>query len=160
MFIRTASRRDLPAIRALLVETWHATYDAIYGPERVTEITNEWHSIKALGDRLELPNGEFLVADDGKAIHGVAFAATERDGKVVLLRQLYVRPGSQGKGIGGMLLQEIEGSFFDADTIRVEVAEANGQAVGFYRAEGFVEAGQAESPDPLISILSLEKPLL
>lgn len=158
MFIRTASKRDLPAIRDLLVETWHATYDAIYGPERVTEITNEWHSVKALGERLDLPNGEFLVADDGKAIHGVAFAATE--GKTVLLRQLYVRLGSQGKGIGGMLLQEIEGSFFDADTIRVEVAAANGQAVGFYRAEGFVEAGQAKSPDPLISILSFEKPLL
>ena len=41
MFVRTASERDLAAVRALLVETWHATYDAIYGGKRVTEITNE-----------------------------------------------------------------------------------------------------------------------
>ncbi len=31
MFVRTASERDVPAIRALLVETWHDTYDPIYG---------------------------------------------------------------------------------------------------------------------------------
>ncbi len=48
MFVRTASERDLVAIRALLVETWHATYDAIYGAAKVTEITDEWHSIASL----------------------------------------------------------------------------------------------------------------
>ena len=41
MFVRTASARDLPAIRALLVATWHDTYDGIYGVERVTAITDE-----------------------------------------------------------------------------------------------------------------------
>ena len=38
--MRTASERDLDAMRALLVETWHATYDAIYGVDRVTAITD------------------------------------------------------------------------------------------------------------------------
>ncbi|TIM59749.1 MAG: GNAT family N-acetyltransferase, partial [Mesorhizobium sp.] len=33
MFVRTASEHDLVAIRALLVETWYAIYDAIYGAE-------------------------------------------------------------------------------------------------------------------------------
>jgi hypothetical protein len=42
MFVRTAGERDLAAVRDLLVETWHATYDSIYGAERVTEITDEW----------------------------------------------------------------------------------------------------------------------
>ena len=28
MFVRSASERDLAAVRELLVETWHATYDA------------------------------------------------------------------------------------------------------------------------------------
>ena len=42
MWVRTASKRDLPAISRLLGETWHATYDAIYGAERVGEITGEW----------------------------------------------------------------------------------------------------------------------
>jgi hypothetical protein len=31
VFIRTAGERDLDEIRTLLVETWHDTYDGIYG---------------------------------------------------------------------------------------------------------------------------------
>ena len=83
MFVRTASERDLAAIRSLLVETWHATYDEIYGPARVTEITDECHCISALRARLTCPNSEFLVADDGKEIGGVAFAVAEDGGACV-----------------------------------------------------------------------------
>ena len=36
-FVRTATSRDIAALRALLVETWHATYDELYGAARVTE---------------------------------------------------------------------------------------------------------------------------
>ena len=75
MFTRTASDRDLDAVRALLVETWHATYDAIYGRDRVIAITDDWHSIEALRARLKQPHSEFVVADDGAAIGGMAFAS-------------------------------------------------------------------------------------
>jgi ribosomal protein S18 acetylase RimI-like enzyme len=142
MFVRTAGERDLPAVRDLLVETWHATYDGIYGRERVTEITGEWHSTPALKARLARPNSEFLVADDGKEIGGMAFAVAAADGKTVMLHQLYVRPSRQGRGVGGMLLFEIEDSFPDAEKLRLEVEEANQPAVRFYLAHGFVQAGR------------------
>jgi hypothetical protein len=79
-FVRTAGERDIKAVRELLVETWHATYDAIYGADRVTEITDDWHSIASLKNRLTRPGSEFLVADDGKRLAGMAFAAADRDG--------------------------------------------------------------------------------
>ncbi|MBZ9707975.1 GNAT family N-acetyltransferase [Mesorhizobium sp. ESP7-2] len=145
MFVRTAGDRDLAAVRALLVETWHATYDAIYGAERVTEITNERHSIASLKARLAKPNSEFLVADDGKRIGGMAFAEAVGDGGVVMLRQLYVLPLLQDRGIGGMLLDEIIESFPEAHRIRLEVEEKNGRAVAFYQANGFVQAGRTEN---------------
>ena len=107
MFVRTAGERDLAAVRALLVETWHATYDAIYGAERVTAITDDWHSMRSLKARLTRPRSEFLVADDGKQLGGMAFAAAGEDGKILMLHQLYVRPAHQGHGVGGMLLDEI-----------------------------------------------------
>ena len=75
-FIRTAGRADLPKISALLSETWHDTYDEIYGVERVSEITQSWHSQKALEPRLGRPESEFIVADDGARIGGMAFAAS------------------------------------------------------------------------------------
>ena len=87
-------------MRALLVETWHATYDAIYGADRVTEITDDWHSIASLKARLVRPNSEFLVADDGKRIGGMAYAAATKDPSIVMLHQLYVQPGLQRTGLG------------------------------------------------------------
>ena len=141
MFVRTAGERDLATIRTLLVETWHATYDAIYGAEKVTEITDEWHSVASLKARLTKPNGEFLVADDGKRIGGVAFAEAIDGGELIMLKQLYVLPSLQGRGIGGMLLDEVIESFPEARRIRLEVEEKNTRAVAFYEANGFRPAG-------------------
>jgi ribosomal protein S18 acetylase RimI-like enzyme len=143
MFVRTAGERDLAAVRTLLVETWHATYDAIYGAAKVTEITDEWHSIASLRSRLTRPNSEFLVADDGKRIGGMAFAAATADAKVILLNQLYVHPDCQRRGIGQALLDEVETSFPEARTLRVEVEEANGAAIAFYRSKGFLPVSAA-----------------
>jgi ribosomal protein S18 acetylase RimI-like enzyme len=160
VFVRTASERDLAAVRALLVETWHATYDAIYGVERVTEITNDWHSIASLKARMGRPSSEFLVADDGKTIGGMAYAAATTDPKLVMLHQLYVHPSFQGEGIGKMLLDEIEDSFPDARTLRLEVEAANTSALAFYRANGFVQAGETSncgSDQSGIPALVLEK---
>ncbi len=141
MFVRTASTRDLPAVRALLIATWHDTYDAIHGAERVTEITDEWHSIPALEARLSRPRSEFLVADDGKRIGGMAFASLG-DGATVELQQLYVLPEFQGRGIGGLLLDEIESCFPEAARVRLEVEEKNLKAIAFYVAQGFAEVGR------------------
>lgn len=160
--MRTASERDLEAVKALLAETWHATYDAIYGAERVNAITAEWHSMASLKARLTRPNSEFLVADDGKTIAGMAFAVAAGDSKVVMLHQLYVLPAFQHAGIGRMLLAEIEDSFPEAHTLRLEVEGANAPAIRFYKANGFTETGQSSdcgAPDSGIPALLFEKRL-
>ena len=142
MFVRTVSSLDIAAVRELLVATWHDTYDAIYGAERVRAITDEWHSAAKLETRLDQPHSEFLVADDGATLGGVAFATYSPEDKTVTLHQLYVRPGLQGQGIGSLLLDEIESCFPDADKMRLEVEEANAKAVGFYHQQGFAKVGQ------------------
>lgn len=142
MFVRTASERDLNAIRELLVETWHATYGPVYGAARVTEITDDWYSLSALKHQFDRPNAEFLVADDGTRLGGMAYASADATGKAVMLHQLYVRPDFQGRGIGGMLLDEIIDSFPDATLLTLEVEEANTKAIGFYRSQGFAQSGR------------------
>ncbi|MEX6507915.1 N-acetyltransferase family protein [Jiella sp. M17.18] len=142
-FVRTAGTRDLKAISDLLAETWHATYDPIFGSERVSEITGSWHSVEALRPRVSRLNTEFLVADDGERLGGVAFAAFEAERKLVVLHQLYVHPEQQRQGIGAELLGEIESAFPGAERIRLEVEEANEAAIAFYRGAGFGPVGTA-----------------
>jgi ribosomal protein S18 acetylase RimI-like enzyme len=141
MFIRTAGDRDLEAIRSLLVDTWHATYDSLYGVDRVTAITDEWHSRGALRARLDRPGSEFIVADTGEKIVGMAFATLQDEGKTILLHQIYVRPDMQGRGIGGLLLDEIEDAFPGAERLRLEVDPANSRAVAFYLGQAFEKVG-------------------
>ena len=102
LVIRDAEAADLPAVRALLVETWHATYDGIYGWQRVAEITNAWHSLENLQSQLGREEGVFLVGLVGEEIVATASARPERDGAALLTR-LYVLPARQGVGFGGQV---------------------------------------------------------
>lgn len=138
MWIRTASERDLPAVQKLLRETWHATYDAIYGIERVNEITSDWHSLESLKARLTKPHSEFILCESGNRIVGMAFAS-QTEPEFVMLHQLYVHPSAQGQGAGSQLLDEIIEAFPEAKSLRLEVEAGNTAAVSFYKSKGFAE---------------------
>jgi ribosomal protein S18 acetylase RimI-like enzyme len=162
VFVRTAGSRDIPAIRALLAETWHATYDGFYGAGTVDELTAELHSPKALQAMIDRDRSEYLVADDGERLCGCAYAAaTGDDARIVTLFQLYVLPALQGRGIGGMLLEEVEQSFFESERLRLEVEEKNTRAVAFYETEGFSQVGREEHGGALPrTLLIYEKSLV
>ena len=135
-YVRSASPRDLAAVSALLTRTWHDTYDKLYGSAKVGEITSSWHSVEALQRQLDAPQSEFLVADDGAEIVGMAYARMVDRGTAHLF-QLYVDPVAQGTGLGRALLEELVGCFPDARRMELEVAGANERAIGFYGHHGF-----------------------
>lgn len=131
-FIRTANDRDLEKVRVLLSETWHATYDSIYGVAKVQKIIDTWHSTAALKARLAKKGGEFLVADDGKRLGGMGFAAmADNMAKTAILHQLYVHPSFHRQGIGTDILAELETCFPDAEILRLDVEPKNTGAVAF-----------------------------
>lgn len=144
-FIRTAGLRDIEPVRSLLATTWHATYDAIYGVGKVNELITTWHSPQAMKDRVEKKGGEFLVADDGKRIGGMAYGSmSTKMAKTALLHQLYVTPALQRQGIGRDLFAELETCFPDAEIMRLEVEPKNAVAISFYEGVGFVEVDRIE----------------
>ncbi|MDF1607072.1 GNAT family N-acetyltransferase [Hoeflea sp. YIM 152468] len=162
-FVRSASVRDIDAIRDVLAQTWRATYAPFYGAAKVEEIIAAWHSEAAIQVNLDKPGGEYLVADDGKQIGGMAFASYAPDTRAVSLHQLYVRPECQGLGIGRDLFAEIETCFPGAQSLQVEVDPGNEPAIAFYRAHGMAETGRTDNcgkDESGLPALILTKPLL
>jgi ribosomal protein S18 acetylase RimI-like enzyme len=148
-FVRTASERDLEKVRALLVESFHAAYDASHGVAKVNELVAHLFSPAALKARLAKKNAEFLVADDGRDIGGVGYAAMSSEmTKTVTLHLLYVKPDLQRQGIGRDIFAELETCFPDAEIMRLEVEVQNQEAAHFYERLGFVEAGRNENNGP------------
>jgi N-acetylglutamate synthase-like GNAT family acetyltransferase len=163
-FVRTAGEEDVEKIRDLLGETFHDTYDPFYGTDQVKRMVSGWHSANAIRQRIGRKDGEFLVADDGRRIGGIAYAAMyPKMAKTVMLHQLYVRPSCQNEGIGRDLFAEIETCFPDAEIMRAEVALPNVRAMSFYERLGFSEVDRMEewgAPNSGLPAVIMEKRLL
>lgn len=145
-FIRTAGERDIDPVRTLMIKTFHATYDPIYGEDKVRLLVASWHTRDAIKKRIEKKGGEFLVADDGKRIGGMGYAAmSTKMTKTALLHQLYVDPHYQRQGVGRDIFAELETCFPDAEIMRLEVEPKNAVALSFYTGVGFVEVDRVES---------------
>lgn len=162
-FVRTAGEEDVEKIRTLLAETFHATYDPFYGADNVRRMVGSWNSAAAIRSRIQKRDGEFLVADDGRKIGGIGYAAKyPKMEKTAMLHQLYVRPSCQNEGIGRDIFAELETCFPDAEIMRVEVALPNVRALSFYQRLGFSEVDRMEewgAPNSGLPAFILEKRL-
>lgn len=137
---REASLADVPAVRRVLVDTWHATYDHLFGVERVTAITDDWHSEQRLSAAVGRPGHRFLVAEADGVILATASSTLHAQGRLTLDR-LYVDPRVQGAGVGTLLLASAISGWPEVRRIDLEVEPRNAPAIAFYRRHGFV-------PDP------------
>ncbi|OHV76432.1 GNAT family N-acetyltransferase [Rhizobium sp. LCM 4573] len=162
-FIRTAGGEDAEKIRALLAETFHAAYDPFYGAPQVQRMIDGWHSASAIRARILKRDGEFLVADNGKEIGGMGYAAMyPKMAKTAMLHQLYVKPSCQNEGIGRDIFAELETCFPGAEIMRVEVALQNTRAQSFYERLGFTEVDRMEewgAPNSGLPAIIMEKRL-
>jgi ribosomal protein S18 acetylase RimI-like enzyme len=138
--IRTVTATDLEAVRDVLRETWHATYDGLFGAAEVDAISARWHAIDVLKSQMAAHDSAFLVAEYDDVVVATSFASQIKPGEVVLDR-IYVLPIAQGIGIGQALLKESLARFPGAATVRLEVEPRNTGAIKFYEAQGFTRVG-------------------
>lgn len=149
LVIRAAEANDLPAIRDVLVRTWHATYDSILGPAVVTDVTARWHAPEVLQRQWSAAaagtDTAFLVAMQQGRVVGTALATVKGGcssaASTLELHRLYVVPETQGAGVGRKLLARLLAGFPDAERIRLEVHPDNAPARQFYQRLGFDEIG-------------------
>ncbi|WP_303851974.1 GNAT family N-acetyltransferase [Bartonella apis] len=146
MWIRTASRNDINAIHDLLVETWHATLDDLVGREEVDRKIAHDYTTDMLKKMLSRPASEYVVADDGDMLHGVAYAAqgaVKGDSEIALVLHLCVKPESRGQGIGQRLLIELEEAFPVARKIRVVLNKKDVRTQKFFEEQGYKHLGKS-----------------
>lgn len=101
---------------------------------------------------LAAANIRFFVARwDGDAV-GCAALVIGESGQGELKR-MFVDPGARGKGVGRALLTRIEATALQhgIDLLQLETGGEQPEALGLYRAAGFVDRGPFGSyqPDPL-----------
>ena len=137
--IRACTLADIPAVHALLTETWHATYDGWLGVERVNEIAATWHSHAQLAVQVGRSDSAFLLGEIDGGLCGTAFAH-DTSGNIEIGR-LYVLPRHQRHRLGTALLQAIFAAFPGAPSFRLDVEPRNGPALAFYRCHGFAIIG-------------------
>lgn len=144
LVIRPAIAADIAAASALLIDAWHATYDGIYGADKVDEISGRWHAVAMLLAQIGQTDTAFMIAEAGGRMLATSYAHRTADGAVMLDR-LYVLPGAVGRGIGSALMTATMAAFPGAALVRLEVAPANARAIAFYRRHGFTKVGVVAS---------------
>lgn len=138
--VRRAESGDVDGMHRVLVTTWHATYDAIYGAEKVRDITGRWHAPERLLRQVEDKGIVTLVARESGRILGTASIKLTTGGTARLDR-LYVLPSHQGQGIGAALLKAALEAVPGAALVELEVEPQNSNAVAFYESQGFSVSG-------------------
>lgn len=131
-FVRSASSRDLGKLVSLMGD-----------------------DLPQLAAQLAAPGSEFVVADSGRQLGGMGYAALAADlPDTVVLHQIYVHPDYRRQGIGKDMFAELETCFPDATRIRVAVAPQNLSALSFFHRLGFIETNRMETSVALIKRLA------
>ncbi len=107
----------------------------------MTEITDSWHSIEALGRQLGVPGLSFLLAEEDGVVAGHLLANAQHPPRLLIAR-LYVRPSAQRRGIGRRLIAEAVARHPEASELFLEVEAGNAKGIAFYRREGFEAVGE------------------
>ncbi len=135
--VRVATADDVEGIRALLIETWHAAYDAILGFDEVENKCRYLFSPDAIRYHIvPMRMSRFYVAHAGGRLAGISQCEISLFGHVTIY-MLYIRPEHQRHGRGLELLTYSAGSFPWARSLRLEVLEPNLGAISFYERHGF-----------------------
>ena len=135
--IRKAGTEDITLIIELAMQVWPQTYIPIVGSEQVVYMLDRFYAPDAL--KSQVAQGHcFIICYDNEL--PVAFASwSEIEPRVYKLHKLYIIPGQQGKGIGGVMINYIVDEIRkkDATFLCLNVNRYNNSAMAFYEKNGF-----------------------
>lgn len=129
---------DIPVIRTLACQIWPLVYTEIISLEQINYMLETRYNEKILLEQM-LNGQQFFLAKEGNDNLGYAgVAPTELEG-LFKLEKLYVNPAVHKKGVGSLLLQEVEQFTLECGGISLTLqVNRNNAAVVFYKKMGFI----------------------
>jgi diamine N-acetyltransferase len=130
---------DLPVIRTLTWRSWLATYSGFIPREDLRQYLDIHYTLKALQTLFADESVSGFVAEQDGYLCGYARTRIDREKERFSLASLYLLPECEGRGLGGMLLQEVlnEVKYRGFDTLWLGVMVQNTRALAWYRKRGF-----------------------
>jgi ribosomal protein S18 acetylase RimI-like enzyme len=143
MCIRPATVADIPLIRQLAHEIWHANYPGIISLEQIDFMLGWMYSPAEIESQLQGGVHWELVEKDGAAIGFVSYGL-EPDHRVKL-HKLYIVNSSQRQGIGRALLDHVmtAAAKLGGSEVWMQVNKKNTKAIAAYKKAGFHVAKEA-----------------
>jgi diamine N-acetyltransferase len=143
--ISKATSADIPAIIAIIQQTWEPTYRSILSPAQLQFMLAELYNPAALQKQMSEGQDFFLLFSAGQP---AGFASCSPAGPGTFkLNKLYVDPAYQGKDFGKLLINQVEeearqrgGLFLTLNVNRFNKART------FYEKLGYVLIGEEDIP--------------
>lgn len=147
MNIRRATPQDLPAVRAISLETFVESFSDVNTSENMEKYIQKSFNDQVLLHELNNPDIHYYLAYQGEKAIGYlklnfGKAQTElRDSMALEIERIYVRKAFQGQGIGQHIFEHaLEIAVQNKlSYVWLGVWEKNPEAIRFYKRNGFVE---------------------
>lgn len=141
-----ASPSDFQTIKALAYAIWPDTYGPILSQEQLDYMLGAFYSEPVLLDNyLEKGHRFLLVKEDDEALGFASYEHNYKGRNITRIHKIYLLPETQGKGIGRLLIGEIEKIALKngAKALSLNVNRFN-KARHFYNKIGFEIVGEED----------------
>lgn len=137
--ISKATINDIKTIQEITYKTWPVTYGKILSEEQLEYMLDLIYSDEALTAQFQKNEQLFyLISDSESTIGFIGIEHHYKNEAITKIHKIYLLPETQGKGIGKMVIDEIEKLALDnnSNTLSLNVNRFN-SALGFYKKIGF-----------------------
>ena len=137
--ISEAKVDDITTIQQIAHATWPITYGKILSQEQLNYMLNLIYSDEALTKQFEKKEQLFyLISEDETTLGFIGIEHHYKDEDVTRIHKIYLLSETQGKGIGKIVIQEIEKLALEnhSKTLSLNVNRFN-SALTFYEKIGF-----------------------
>jgi ribosomal protein S18 acetylase RimI-like enzyme len=139
MKISIATKSQLEIIRDLAYKIWPSTYGKILSEEQLNFMLAKFYNLNYLENQLINENQVFLLIEENDKYLGFcAYELNCESSNKTKLHKIYVLPETQGKGIGKILLNEVEKIALENNNLSLFLnVNRYNNAQEFYKKQGY-----------------------